>query len=138
MRVRPPSNFYPSGRGHVSPSEALIAAAVLATLAAFAPAQQQFGELTNAGQSIEQPLVVGAEREEKGTQANRFRSLRRRATVSKPPIPAWQYRRRPIRAWIFEAVVHDRRPLGTEHLRVRQGLPRKRDADLGVAVCAIA
>ena len=48
MRVDPPSLVSPSSRrGHASPTEALIIAAVLAMLAASVPAQVQFDELGN-------------------------------------------------------------------------------------------
>ena len=45
MRIRQASLSSRSSRGHASPTEALITAAVLATLAASVPAQRQFDEL---------------------------------------------------------------------------------------------
>ncbi len=49
MRVRPPCPVSPSRRSRTTPSEALITAAVLATLAASVPAQRQFDELNRRG-----------------------------------------------------------------------------------------
>ncbi len=49
MRIRQASLSSRSLRGHVSPTEALITAAVLATLAASVPAQRQFEELPRRG-----------------------------------------------------------------------------------------
>ncbi len=49
MRVRQPSLISHSSRGHASPTDALITAVVLATLAASVAAQRQFDELPKRG-----------------------------------------------------------------------------------------